>query len=160
VVTVRGLRQLTLAGPEVTNALGAVTIDGAGQTTRGTGTFLHYLVVSSSRQVAIRDWTVLGVEDAANVTNSVVVFESCFLAGGPARPMGKFAIAASPALIANASQVHLVHSSATGGSGSQLPFAPGASAIRLTNSSVRVRGTTAHRIEGGGTPPSTYAAAI
>lgn len=105
----------------LSNAAGPVTLDAVGQSLQSHGWGQTGLIVSDCQQVVVRNGTVVGTAYASAacwVTNSSVVFENCALRGSPSQftSQGGGPLA-TPALVANASTVQLVDSSAEGGAG-------------------------------------------
>ena len=143
----------------LSNAAGPVTLDAVGQSLQSHGWGQTGLIVSDCQQVVVRNGTVVGTAYASAacwVTNSSVVFENCALRGSPSQftSQGGGPLA-TPALVANASTVQLVDSSAEGGAGAVFVgifgpiYLPAAEAVVLQGGSLRATGLATHFIAGG-----------
>jgi hypothetical protein len=131
--------------PRVTSCAGPVVIQGHDYAPAPLASSpFQVFEVLDSNQVVLRNGTV-GAH--MHVQNSTVIAESCSLSGRS--NYGTTPATTAVELIGSALQ--LVESSAYGGQGvgSFGPPPPGAPALQLTNSSVRVCGTAARTISGG-----------
>ncbi|MCU0865281.1 MAG: hypothetical protein MUC36_15975 [Planctomycetes bacterium] len=155
-VTVSGLKGSLVSGSRpfsmvITNAAGAVTLDGVAAT--ASIDLGPVLWVTGSRQVDVRNWTLLGGRYSAPalIYSSVVVFERCSLVGEDGYFIKAAGFAGLAAVWANNSNVQLIHSSARGGDGAVLsPFSvAGAPAVQLTASTLRAVGLPSHVLLGG-----------
>ena len=154
----------------LSNAAGPVTLDAVGQSLQSHGWGQTVLIVSDGQQVLVRNGTVVGTAYASAacwVTNSSVVFENCALRGSPSQftSQGGGPLA-TPALVANASTVQLVDSSAEGGAGAVFVwifgpiYLPAAEAVVLQGGSLRATGLATHFIAGGMHPVQPQSPAI
>ena len=153
-VLVRGLRPATPRGVSIIDARGPVTVDGSGIALLLPPGNSPTLTVHGSSQVAFRQLTVEG-NGAAEIADSVVVFENCVLRGSAAAfADGLHGTPGAPAVWASNSHVQLVHTPTLGGNGAASGdnLLAGSPAVLLATSSLRVLGFAVHPLAGGTDP--------
>ncbi|MCA8974943.1 MAG: hypothetical protein KDC98_09485 [Planctomycetes bacterium] len=151
-VVVRGLG--VNGAVTISNALGLVHLDGNG------ATIVHWLplMIFSSPQVSLRDYSVAALGSlfgsiACQVTDSTLVAENCVFAGGDGFPIPSQLCwgAAGAGILARLSEVILSHCRVQGGNGGAAcgTTYPGAPAIDLDTSALRVVGSPGDLLAGG-----------